>query len=159
MTNDNSFQQVLSAIRNFYARYRQPISVFQVHRLMKNMRSKVIRNALIYLKSNNAITFDYGTGMIEPILDEKMREFIEAKPTTIDEGKIRDCIRVFRIQNERDPSPMEIATTFINMFGMANIETLTRFVRKMHEDGKLGRNDDFTYYLKETNPVGIRKWT
>ena len=42
MVNDNAFQKVLSAIRSFYARYRMPISVFQVHRLMKNMKSREV---------------------------------------------------------------------------------------------------------------------
>jgi len=158
--NDNSFQQVLSAIRNYYARYKQPISVFQVNRLMKNMKSKQIRDALIYLKKNNAIKFSYESGLIEPILDEGEKKYIEAKPVIMDEQKVRECIKAFFIRNSFLPTSSDIIATFIPMFGLPDAKDPDRFVRELFEKRKLQRTFDNRYYYDGMNlpMVGLRRY-
>ena len=159
--NDNSFQQVLSAIRNYYARYRNPISIAHLNILMRPMKSKDVKKQVVYLKQNNAIDFSYNDMMITPILSKEEVEYIEAKPVGMDETKIKDCIKVFFIRNSTYPTSSNIIETFIKMFGIPNAKDPDRFVRELFEDGKLKRTDDNRYYFDGMNlpMVGLRRFT
>lgn len=73
----------------------------------------------------------------------------KAKPekAEIDEIKVKDTIKEFFMEKVRLPTPNEIAEKYIQTYGQVNVESLTRFVRRMHEMGILKRTEKNAYYF------------
>lgn len=151
-------EQVLEQIRNLYFRIKEPITIWILYATMrKEMSSDSVRRSLIYLKHADLVDFDLGTGKITPNLSDQEKSMLNGNGNIcIDILRIKECIRIFKKREKISPKPNDIAMLFFEIFGVVNMESLTRYIRKLAEEGKLERDEENRYDVKEIEPVGLR---
>ena len=141
-------EAVFATIKTIYSRTNTAIPVWMVYTTLKNIKQNVVRNSIIFLKNDHKINFDFSEGKVSPILSQDEQAFVDQRKTTLNEIKVKDCIKQFFLETANYPTPTDIAKTFFKRYGIVNTETITRFIRKMAEENKLDRTVDSRYYYK-----------
>ena len=153
--NDTT-EKVMTLIRRIYSLKNEKIPLFVIYSNLRGTNQKQIRSALIFLKDNNYIRFDTLSGLIEPILSDDEIKYIESKGATMDEIRVKSCIRVFFKEKNQYPTSSEIVQKFIEIIGIPNRKDPDRYVRELAEEGKLKRTEDMKYYFNGLeNPQGV----
>ena len=147
MITDNKIDMILATIKEFYISRKEPVPVWVIHAKHKNIKPQSVKSSIIYLMRHGKVHFDYATGNCTPILTEEEKAVVEDKRIYVTEDKIRDCIRSFFRLNSEYPTSSDVENQFIKMFGKPEMKDIERYVRKLAEEGKLKRTEDFKYYF------------
>ena len=145
MTNQKD-ELFLAELRNYYLKVNHAISISKAHQLGKNIFSnqKAIKWSLKRLKESNLIELDPMRMTVMPYIPEETEELMEKPKTTITEIKVRHVIRLLG-----KATPNAICKKYMEVYGIVNSESLTRFVRKLYEKGNLKRNEQNEYFMNE----------
>lgn len=151
--------EIFATIRTIYERQRSPVEIWKIYKNIKEKPGEV-RNQLKILHSQGKIMMDVGTLAITPILSDEEITIIENRKVYVTEDKIRECIRSFFRFNSEYPSSSEIADKFIEMYGKPEQKDIERYIRKLVEDGRLKRTEDFKYYFDgiTSSNLGLRNY-
>lgn len=151
--------EVLATIRTIYERQRSPVEIWKIYKNIKD-KSASVRTQLKILHSQGKIMIDVGTLAVTPLLSDEEIAIISDKKVYVTEDKIRECIRSFFRFNSEYPSSSEIADKFIEMYGKPEQKDIERYIRKLVEDGRLKRTEDFKYYFDgiTSSNLGLRNY-
>jgi len=159
----DNFQAVLSAIRNYYEKFKIPVSIGELNYKMRPMTSKEVRKCVIELKKNGSIDYDTDEMKMIPIYSKEEMQYLGRKsqgPVIMDEVKVKSCMRTFFKDNSELPTSSDIVRKFIELFGVPKNDDPDRYIRELAENGKLERTADFRYCFKgiESSNIELKNY-